>query len=208
MASYGHLDPSQIYDGYKEVAFLDPSCAEFSKKGEKCFQTYKPWPSKCHNCFVGNKPCQRPGASIYNVKKYLWSKKEGAFGIKLLLLMLLMVTGCRKRDVARWTKVRGPIPVGGRPIYSSSEVPIYRINSQGVVKRLRRISNSPTDPNAERSDELDGEGVEVVSSSIGHQSSILPLQTSSRRFQSQVIPSTPRNVQPILSTIPYSIPPP
>ncbi|MBW0509498.1 hypothetical protein O181_049213 [Austropuccinia psidii MF-1] len=36
------------------------------------------------------------------------------------------------------------------------------INSQGVVKRLRRIADPPTNTNAEGSDELDGEEVEVV----------------------------------------------
>ncbi|MBW0509839.1 hypothetical protein O181_049554 [Austropuccinia psidii MF-1] len=65
------------------------------------------------------------------------------------------------------------------------------INSQGVVKILRRIAYSPTDPNAEGSDELDGEEVEVVPHSIGHQFSTSPSQLASRIFQSQVIPSTP-----------------
>ncbi|MBW0552344.1 hypothetical protein O181_092059 [Austropuccinia psidii MF-1] len=68
---------------------------------------------------------------------------------------LAKVTGSRKRDVARWTDVGGPIPAGGRTIYSNSEVPISRINTEGVVKRIRRISDSPTDPDSEGSDELD-----------------------------------------------------
>ncbi|MBW0472532.1 hypothetical protein O181_012247 [Austropuccinia psidii MF-1] len=78
-----------------------------------------------------------------------------------------MVTGSRQRDVARWTNVGGPIPVGGRPIYSSSEVPISRINNEGVVKRRRQTVDSPPDPDPEGSDELDGEEVDVVNSSIG-----------------------------------------
>ncbi|MBW0540693.1 hypothetical protein O181_080408 [Austropuccinia psidii MF-1] len=53
-----------------------------------------------------------------------------------------------------------------------------------------------------------GEEVEVVPSSIGHQCSTLPSQPSFRRFQIQVIPISPRNFQPVLSTIPSSIPPP
>ncbi|MBW0484661.1 hypothetical protein O181_024376 [Austropuccinia psidii MF-1] len=90
-------------------------------------------------------------------------------------------------------------------ISSSSEVPISRINSQGVVKRLRRISDSPTDPNAKGSDELDGEEVEVVPHSIGHQSRNSPSNPAFRIFKSQIIPSNPRNFQPSLSTIPSSI---
>ncbi|MBW0521862.1 hypothetical protein O181_061577 [Austropuccinia psidii MF-1] len=59
-----------------------------------------------------------------------------------------------------------------------------------------------TDPNSEGSDELDGEKAEVVNPSIGTNSSTSPSQTSTKRFQSKVIPSTPRNFQPVLSTIP------
>ncbi|MBW0554756.1 hypothetical protein O181_094471 [Austropuccinia psidii MF-1] len=119
-----------------------------------------------------------------------------------------LVTGSRKRDVARWTNVEGPIPTGARTIYSGSEVLISRFNIQGLVKRLSRIADSPTNSDSEGSDELDGEEVEMVSKSIGHQSSISPSQPSSRIFQSQVVPSTPTNVQPVLSTTPSSIPPP
>ncbi|MBW0470902.1 hypothetical protein O181_010617 [Austropuccinia psidii MF-1] len=41
-----------------------------------------------------------------------------------------------------------------------------------------------------------------------HQSSPSPSQPATKRFQSKVIPSTPGNFQPVLSTIPPSIPPP
>ncbi|MBW0509889.1 hypothetical protein O181_049604 [Austropuccinia psidii MF-1] len=91
MASSGHFDPSQTYEGYREVEILDPACTE----------------------------------------------------------CLAKVTSSRQRDEARWTNVGGPIPVGGRPIYSISEVPISRINTERVVKRIRRIADSPTDSDAE-----------------------------------------------------------
>ncbi|MBW0577946.1 hypothetical protein O181_117661 [Austropuccinia psidii MF-1] len=120
-------------------------------------------------------------------------------GIKLLTSEVIM----EKRDVARWNNVGGPIPVGVRPVYSSSEVPISRINTEVIVKRIRQISNSPPDQDAEGSDELDGEEVEVIPHSSGHPSN----SSSSKRFQSQLIPSTPRNFQPTLATIPTSIPP-
>ncbi|MBW0522022.1 hypothetical protein O181_061737 [Austropuccinia psidii MF-1] len=113
-----------------------------------------------------------------------------------------MAEGC-----ARWTNVGGPIPVGGRPIYSSSEVPISRINTRGVVKRIRRIPDSPPDPDAEGSDELDGEEAEVVPHFVGHQSSSSSSQPLTNRFQSPVIPSTPRTFQPTLATVPTSLPP-
>ncbi|MBW0580185.1 hypothetical protein O181_119900 [Austropuccinia psidii MF-1] len=147
MASSGHFDPSQTYDGFRAVEALDPSCTKFLAK----------------------------------------------------------VTGSRKRDVARWNNVGGPIPVGGRPIYCSSEVPISRTNTEWVVKivnRVRRIDDSPTDPDAEGSDELDGEEDQVVPPSVGHPSSNSSTQPLSNRFQSQVIPSTPRTFQPVLASIP------
>ncbi|MBW0584734.1 hypothetical protein O181_124449 [Austropuccinia psidii MF-1] len=60
---------------------------------------------------------------------------------------------------------------------------------------------------AEGSDELDGEEVEVIPHSAGHPSNSSPSQPPAKRFQSQVIPSTPKNFQPTLATIPTSIPP-
>ncbi|MBW0526569.1 hypothetical protein O181_066284 [Austropuccinia psidii MF-1] len=120
---------------------------------------------------------------------------------------LAKVTGSRQRDVVRWTNVGGPIPVGGRTIYSSSEVPISRINTEGVVKSIRRIADSPPDPDAEGSDELDGEEVEVVPHLVGHQPSLPSSQPLYNRFPSHIIPSTARTFQPTLATIPLSLPP-
>ncbi|MBW0513926.1 hypothetical protein O181_053641 [Austropuccinia psidii MF-1] len=101
--------------------------------------------------------------------------------------------GYKARDVARWTNVGGSISAGGRLIYSSSAVPISRINTEGLVKIIRRISNSPPDLDAEGSDELDGKEVEVVNNPIGYQSRTSPSQPPAKRFQSRYIPSTPGN---------------
>ncbi|MBW0501709.1 hypothetical protein O181_041424 [Austropuccinia psidii MF-1] len=176
MASSGHFDPTQTYDGYKAVEVLDPACT----------------------------------------KESLWSKKYGPFGKEFPVAEAPTpdgtsgysnLTGSRQRDVARWTNAGGPISVGGRPIYSSSEVPISRINTEGVVRRMRWIFNSPPDPDAEGSDESDGEEVEVVHNSIGHQSTTSPSHSPTKRFQSHIIPSTPRNFQPTLATLQTSLPP-
>ncbi|MBW0528231.1 hypothetical protein O181_067946 [Austropuccinia psidii MF-1] len=190
MASSGHFDPSQTYYGYKEVNSFDPTCTECLRKGKQRFQPYNSLPSKWHHCFVGKKLCQHPGAPISELRLYWY------------------MTSSRQRDVARWTNVGGPIPICGRPIYSSSEIIVTRINSQSFVKRMRRIANSPTNPNAEVSDKLDGEEVEVVPKSIGHQSTTSTSQPVFRIFQIEVIPSAPRSIQPFLSTIESSIPPP
>ncbi|MBW0519660.1 hypothetical protein O181_059375 [Austropuccinia psidii MF-1] len=215
MASSGHFDPTQVYDGYKAVEVLDPACTEFLVKGKDCFEHYNPRSSKCHYCFIGMKPCRRTGKQASNVRRYLWSKKYGPFGKEIPVSEVPTLygtsgysafTGSRQRDVARWTNVRGPIPVGGRPIYSSSEVPISRFKTEVIVKRIRQISNSPPDPDVECSDELDGEEVEVVPNSAGHPSNTSPSQLPAKRFQSQVIRSTPRTFQPTLATIPPASP--
>ncbi|MBW0493352.1 hypothetical protein O181_033067 [Austropuccinia psidii MF-1] len=57
-------------------------------------------------------------------------------------------------------------------------------------------------------DEFDGEAFEVVDPSIGHQSSTSPSQPPFKRSQSEIIPSTPRNFQQVLSRITSSIPSP
>ncbi|MBW0576534.1 hypothetical protein O181_116249, partial [Austropuccinia psidii MF-1] len=215
-ASSGHFDPSQTYDGYRAVEIPDPACTECLAKGKDCFQHYNPQSSKCHYCFIGKKPCRRTRVPSSNFRRYFWSTKDGPFGKEFPVSEALtpdgtsefsQFTGSRQRDVARWTNVGRTIPVGGRPIYSSSEVPISRINTEGVVKKIRRIADSQTDPDSEGSDELDGEEVEVVPHSAGHQSRTSSTQPLANRFQSQVIPSTPRTFQPVLASIPTTIPP-
>ncbi|MBW0479478.1 hypothetical protein O181_019193 [Austropuccinia psidii MF-1] len=182
MTSSGHFDPAQTYDGYKAV--------------------------ECHFSFAGKKPCFHTGPPASNIRSYLWSKKDVPFGKEFPVSEAPtpdVTSG--QRDVARWTNVGGPIPVCGRPIYSSSEFPISRINTESVVKQRRQIATSPPDTDAEDSDSLDGEEVEVVHNSVGHQSSTSPSHPPAKIFQSHVIPSTPRKFQPILATISTSLPP-
>ncbi|MBW0558059.1 hypothetical protein O181_097774 [Austropuccinia psidii MF-1] len=216
MSSSGHFDTTQIYDGYKEVEVLDPAFTKCLAKGKDFFEHYNPRYSKCHYCFIGKKLCRCTGKEASNVRSYLWSKKDWPFGKEFPVSEAptldgtsgySALTGSRQSDVARWTHVGGPIPVGGRPMNSISEGPISRINTEGIVKRIRRISNSPPDPDAEGNDELDGEEVEVILHSAGHPSNSSPSQPPAKRFKSQVIPSTPRNFQPTHPTIPTSIPP-
>ncbi|MBW0577176.1 hypothetical protein O181_116891, partial [Austropuccinia psidii MF-1] len=80
MDSSGHFDPSQIYDGYRAVEILDPACTECLEKCKYCFQHYNPQSSKCHYCFIGKKPCCRTRVPSSNVRRYLWSRKDGPFG--------------------------------------------------------------------------------------------------------------------------------
>ncbi|MBW0591345.1 hypothetical protein O181_131060, partial [Austropuccinia psidii MF-1] len=147
MASSGHFDPSQTYDGFRAVEVLVPACTECLAKGKDYFQHYNTQSSKCHFCFIGKKPCCRTGVTSSNVRRHLWSRKDGPFGQEFPIPEqptpdstsgFSQLTGSRQRDVARWTNVGGSIPIGGRPIYSSSEVPISRTNTEGVVKVVKR----------------------------------------------------------------------
>ncbi|MBW0477246.1 hypothetical protein O181_016961 [Austropuccinia psidii MF-1] len=151
-----------------------------------------------------------PGPLLSNFRRYLWRKKHCPFGKEFTVFEgptidsnsgYFNFTGSRQRDVPRWTNVGGPIPTCGRPIYSSLQVTISRVNNQGVVKSIRRIFYFPTNPDAKGSDEPDGEEVEVVNNSIGKLSSASSTKPPSKTFHSQVISRNPRNFRPVLSTI-------
>ncbi|MBW0501808.1 hypothetical protein O181_041523 [Austropuccinia psidii MF-1] len=68
--------------------------------------------------------------------------------------------------------------------------------TQGVVNRLRRIAYFPTNS--------DGEEAEGSGQNIGQLQNSSPSHPPPKTFQSQIIPSTPRNFQPRLATVPYS----
>ncbi|MBW0558935.1 hypothetical protein O181_098650 [Austropuccinia psidii MF-1] len=148
LASSGHFDPGQTYDGYKAVEVFDPDCTEFLDKGKHFFQHFSPKSLKYHFCFVGKKPFHCPGSAASNIRRYLWSKKDGPFG---------------------------------------KEFP---------------VSKGPTpDATSGYSD------FEVVNNPVGHKYRTSPSQPPSKRFESRLIPSTPKNFQPTLATIPTSLPP-
>ncbi|MBW0523820.1 hypothetical protein O181_063535 [Austropuccinia psidii MF-1] len=160
MASSGHFDPTQTYDGYKAVEVLDPAGTECLAKGKESFEHYDPRSSKCHYCFIGKKPCCHTGKQASNVRGYLWTKKDGPFGKEF--------------------------PVSEAPTLDGT---------------------SGYSAYAEGSDEWDGEEAVVVPNSAGHPSNASCSQPPAKRFQSQIIPSTPINFQPTLATIPTAIPP-
>ncbi|MBW0464382.1 hypothetical protein O181_004097 [Austropuccinia psidii MF-1] len=165
MPYYGFFEPAGVYDGYKADEVLDPSCTKFLTKGKSFFSTLK---------FM-----------VLQVPPLLcW---EEAFAMSTVRRFLL-VTGSRQRDVQRWTNVGESIPTDGRPIYSSLEFLIFRIDNKGRVNSIRRISNFPTNPYGEGSND-----VEVTNQNIGQLHNSSPYHPPSGTFQSHVIPSNPRN---------------
>ncbi|MBW0580856.1 hypothetical protein O181_120571, partial [Austropuccinia psidii MF-1] len=61
MASFGNFDPSQTYDSYKGVEVLDPACTECLAKEAMLLYL----------------------VPTSNVRRYLWSRKDGPFGKEL-----------------------------------------------------------------------------------------------------------------------------
>ncbi|MBW0582449.1 hypothetical protein O181_122164, partial [Austropuccinia psidii MF-1] len=59
MASSGHFDPSQTYDGFRAVEVLDPACTE---------------------CLA------KETMSSYQVRRHLWSRKDGPYGQEFPIL--------------------------------------------------------------------------------------------------------------------------
>ncbi|MBW0483313.1 hypothetical protein O181_023028 [Austropuccinia psidii MF-1] len=210
MASSGHY-PTQTYDGYKAVEVLDPACTEYLARGRIFLNITFPdlqnattsLLGRSHVAILGSK--LQTSGGICGVGKVGLLEKSSQF-LRPLLLMVLQ--GILLREVARWTNVGGPIPVSGRPIYSSSEVPISRINTEGIVKQIRQIANSPPNSDAEGSDELDGEEVELVPNSAGNPVNSSPSHPPAKRIQSHIIHNTPRNFQPTIATIPPASPNP
>ncbi|MBW0542708.1 hypothetical protein O181_082423 [Austropuccinia psidii MF-1] len=134
MASSGSFDPSKTYDGYKAVEILDPACTECLAKGKDFFEHYNLRYSKCHYFYIGKKPFCRNGRQFSNVRRYLWSKKDGPFGKEFPVSQAPTPheTSGYSACKGMWPDgpmLGGPLPVGGRPIYSSSEVPISSINN-------------------------------------------------------------------------------
>ncbi|MBW0585350.1 hypothetical protein O181_125065 [Austropuccinia psidii MF-1] len=86
MASSGHFDPSQTYGRFRAVEVLDPACTECLARGKDCFQHYNPRSSKCHFCFIGKKPCRRTGSTLSQVRRHLWSRKNGPYGLEFPIL--------------------------------------------------------------------------------------------------------------------------
>ncbi|MBW0463371.1 hypothetical protein O181_003086 [Austropuccinia psidii MF-1] len=82
--------------------------------------------------------------------------------------------------------------------------PINHLHGLGPLEGSRSMKIL-TSQNAEGSDELDGEEAEVVPNSAAHPSNTSSSQPPAKRFQSHIIPSTPRTFQPTLATIPTPI---
>ncbi|MBW0547397.1 hypothetical protein O181_087112 [Austropuccinia psidii MF-1] len=79
---------------------------------------------------------------------------------------------------------------------------------QVVVKIIQNVSYLTTNPDAEGSDELDGEGVELLNEYTGKFTKSSPTQLPVKNLKRKIIPSTPRKIQPFIPSIPSSIPSP
>ncbi|MBW0516153.1 hypothetical protein O181_055868 [Austropuccinia psidii MF-1] len=162
-------------------------------------------PSQTHDSYKAvERPCRHTGVPTSNVRRYLWSRKDGPFGKELQFLGHLLLMELQGIPIVINLNTLIKIGTDILDVVTGSR---QRINTEGVVRRIRRIADSPTDSDAEASDALDGEEVVVVPHSVDHQSRTFSSKPLVNRFQSQVIPSTLRTFQHLLASIPTSLPP-
>ncbi|MBW0510585.1 hypothetical protein O181_050300 [Austropuccinia psidii MF-1] len=181
MASSGNFDPSKLTTATRQLRLLILRVLNVWQRGRIAFNTTTRNLQSATIFSLERSHVAVPGCKLQTSGVTCGVRRMGLMGksfqfLRSLLLMVLqgiptvsnlnflielgadipdLVTGSRQRDVRRWTNVGEPIPVGGSPTYSSSAVLISRINTEGVVKKIRQISDSQPDPDAEGSYELD-----------------------------------------------------
>ncbi|MBW0497755.1 hypothetical protein O181_037470 [Austropuccinia psidii MF-1] len=175
MASSGNFVPSQTYDGYKAAEVLDPVCTEFLAKGKDCFEHYNPRSSKCHYCYVGKKPCHCTRLQASNFRRYLWSKKDGPFGkgFPVSEAPTPDVTGSRKRGVASWTNVGGPIPPTLATVPNS--LPATSTSSSHAGPALTQAVRPSPIQQPRNSPIINSQQLQPMASSIGRRDGFPPL---------------------------------
>ncbi|MBW0575407.1 hypothetical protein O181_115122 [Austropuccinia psidii MF-1] len=191
MASSGHFDPTKTYDGYKAVEVLDPACTEFLANGKDCLNITIPDLQNATTALL-----ERSHASI------LGSKLQTSGGICGVRKMGLLEKSSQCLRPLLLMVLQGILLPNIIQLKGSN----FRINTEGIVNRIRQIADSPPDLDAEGSHELDGEEAGVVPNSAGHPSNTSPSPPPAKIFQSQFFPSTPRTFQPTLATIPPASP--
>ncbi|MBW0519008.1 hypothetical protein O181_058723 [Austropuccinia psidii MF-1] len=145
MASSGHFDPGRIYDGYKAVEVLDPTCTEFWPREKIAFSTSTQNLQGATSVLLGRSYVVVLGQKL--------PTSEGTCGVKRMALL------------------------GRSPQFLRAQILI-------LLHDILIVVNNP----------------------VGHQSSTSPSEPPFKRFQSCLIPSTPRNFQPTLAAIPTSLP--
>ncbi|MBW0575229.1 hypothetical protein O181_114944 [Austropuccinia psidii MF-1] len=127
MASSGHFDPSQTYDGQKAVELLVAPCTESLMKGKQCFQHFNPRSSNYHYCFVGNEQYKSPVVPLSNIKSSLFRKKDGPFGKEFPIFEAPTPDGTSGCSSCIGMLQGGPILEGPFPLVVGQFAPVQRL---------------------------------------------------------------------------------
>ncbi|MBW0548532.1 hypothetical protein O181_088247 [Austropuccinia psidii MF-1] len=196
MASTEIWDINKTYYGFKSVRGIQPPCINCQKKGVPCVESATARSTRFQFCNLGKRNCPQANHNFADNPRRLWSsiKKGSRLGLETPVDETPTsdatsghsnLTGSRMRGVQQWTNTSsswantgGPIHPQGNPIGVAPEVPILVTRKDGRLGKLKRnlVVQDENDTNAEGSDEIDGEELEITTPI--HSLSPVPASTS------------------------------
>ncbi|MBW0506506.1 hypothetical protein O181_046221 [Austropuccinia psidii MF-1] len=175
-------DIKNTYNGFKSVRVIEPPCINCWKERVPCVESAIARSTRCQFCNLAKRNCSQANHNFPGNPRRLWSsiKKGGRFGLEAPVDEPSTshassghsnLTGSRMRGVQQctitsssWAKTGGPIHPQGNPIGVAPEVPILVTRKDGRLGKLNRnlVVQDENDIDAEGSDELDGEELEMT----------------------------------------------
>ncbi|MBW0562398.1 hypothetical protein O181_102113 [Austropuccinia psidii MF-1] len=178
------MAPTEIYDinrdynGFKSVRVIEPPCVNYQRKGIPCVESATARSTRCQFCNLGKRNCSQAHYSFPDNSRRLWRsiKKGGRFGLEAPVdepptSGPFNLTGSRMRGFQQlnntrssWANIGGSIHPQGNLIGVAPEVPILVTRKDGKLGKLKRnfVVQDEIDTDAEGSDEIDGEGLEIT----------------------------------------------
>ncbi|MBW0467282.1 hypothetical protein O181_006997 [Austropuccinia psidii MF-1] len=184
MAPTKIYDINKTYDSFKSVRFIEPPCITFQKKGVPCVESATSRSTWCQFFNLGKRNCSHASHRFPDNPTRLWSriKKCGRFGLEAPVdePPTSDATSCHSNFPG--PKLEEPFPQGN-PIRVAPEVPILVTRKDGRLGKLKRnlVVQDEIDTDAEGSDEIDGEELEIAT----------PIQK--RRIQSTSLSPVPES---------------
>ncbi|MBW0473315.1 hypothetical protein O181_013030 [Austropuccinia psidii MF-1] len=143
---------NKTYNGFKYVRAIEPPCINCWKKGVPCVESATARSTRCKFCSLGKRNCSQANHNFPGNPRTLWSiiKKGGRFALEA------PVDEPPTSDATSGHSNCNPIGV-------APEVPILVTRKDGRLGKLKRylVVQDDNDSDAEGSDELDGEELEM-----------------------------------------------
>ncbi|MBW0510005.1 hypothetical protein O181_049720 [Austropuccinia psidii MF-1] len=164
MAPTEIYDINKTYDGFKSVRVIEPPCINCWKKGVPCVESATARSTSFQFCNLGKINCSQA-----DNPRRLWSsiKKGGRFGLEAPVdepTTSDATSGHSKFSGPTLEDPFTPRQPQGNPIGVAPEVPILVTRKYGRLGKLKRNLGvqDENDTYSERSDELDGEELEIT----------------------------------------------